>query len=177
MATLISQVEGTVQYPNTSLQGCVLKEVLWRRVEEYIAWRWPERTVQWIVEGPGEWHPPLTPATISTVEVWSRAGEWETATNLCVSPFGGWYLACTGPYRFTGAAGDDDADVPETIRTALQRLDSYISAVRMKPGVSAQSVNVGDALQQNQRFDPDAMALAMQRSGAADLLRAYRRAN
>ena len=31
----------------------------------------------WIVEGPGEWCPPLSPTTFTNIEVWSSDGEWE----------------------------------------------------------------------------------------------------
>ena len=34
-------------------------DMIWQRIEAYIAHRWTERDVTWIVEGPGEWHPPL----------------------------------------------------------------------------------------------------------------------
>ena len=40
-----------------------------------------------------------------TVEVWSRAGEYE-AVELIPSPLGGYLLPCTGPYRFTGTVGE-----------------------------------------------------------------------
>ena len=45
--------------------------------------------MQWTVEGPGEFVPPLSPATISTVEVWSSADAWEVVT-LTPSPLGGY---------------------------------------------------------------------------------------
>jgi hypothetical protein len=72
--------------------------VIWQRIESYIVWRWTPRDVNWVVEGPGEFHPTLAPATIATVEAWSRgANVWETAT-LDASPLGGYVLPCTGPY-------------------------------------------------------------------------------
>ena len=47
--------------------------MIWQRIEDYIAYRWTARAVVWTVEGPGEWEPPLTPSTVSAVEVWGGA--------------------------------------------------------------------------------------------------------
>ena len=96
MTTTIKQSEAIpTDYPaapSLSTAAAALDEqMIWQRIESYIAYRWTSRAVVWTVEGPGEWHAPLTPATVSTVEVWSRANEWETAT-LDASPLGGYCL-------------------------------------------------------------------------------------
>src|SRR3546814_7605122 len=44
--------------------------LVWQRIESYIAYRWSEREVVWIVEGSGDWTPPVSPATITETEVW-----------------------------------------------------------------------------------------------------------
>ena len=33
--------------------------MVWQRIESYVAYRWTPRAVTWIVEGCGEWYPPL----------------------------------------------------------------------------------------------------------------------
>lgn len=148
----------------------------WQRIESYVAHRWSERDVAWIVEGPGEWHPPLSPATIATIEVWSSAHEWESV-EILASPCGGYYLPASGPYRFTGTAGDDGADVPAVVLEAVRRLYEYVAA---KPslvfnGASSETIGVG-SLNISYRRSSSWLAMALQNSGAADLLRPYRKA-
>lgn len=178
MATTINQDEtAPASYPTVTTTGwstaaaALDQDMIWQRIEPYIAWRWTARDVTWVVEGPGNWHPPLTPATISTVEVWSeRANVWETAT-LDASPLGGYYLPCTGPYRFTGSVGS--GTVPAAVTEAFRRLAEYIAAKPGKPGASSESITAG-SISLSHRRSESWVALAMQNSGAADLLRKYR---
>lgn len=80
--------------------------MIWARIEAWVAWRWTARDMSWVVSGPGDWSPPLTPVTVSTVELWdAQNGVW-TATALTASPLGGYVLDGEGPYRFTGSGGD-----------------------------------------------------------------------
>src|SRR3546814_6566434 len=65
--------------------------LVWQRIESYIAYRWSEREVVWIVEGSGDWTPPPTPATLTETEVWTADG-W-AAVTLAASPYGGYLLA------------------------------------------------------------------------------------
>src|SRR6266446_7704208 len=150
------------------------KSSIWQRIEAYTAHRFSVRAVTWIVEGPGEWHAPLSPATITTVEVWSAADVWETAT-LSASPLGGYWLPCTGPYRFTGTAGtDSDTLPPEAVLEAYRRLANYFAANPGKAGATQERIQAGSI---DVRVDRSAswMASALQNSGAADLLRPYRK--
>ncbi|KIZ32642.1 hypothetical protein, partial [Rhodopseudomonas palustris] len=107
MATTIKQNESEpLTYPDapeglSAAAVAIPAPVIWERIEAYVAHRWAERDIEWLVEGPGEWSPPLAPATIATVEVWSAADEWEACTPNA-SPFGGYWLSATGPFRFTG---------------------------------------------------------------------------
>ncbi len=144
MTTLLKQSEALPEsYPAIANSGwssgaaALDQDMIWQRIEPYIAYRWSSRAVVWTVEGPGEWHAPLTPATVSTVEVWSRANEWETAT-LDASPLGGYYLPCTGPYRFTATVGS--GDVPAAVNEAFRRLAEYMAARVSKAGASLESV-------------------------------------
>ncbi|MBM3655206.1 MAG: hypothetical protein FJX06_20865 [Alphaproteobacteria bacterium] len=177
MATTLRQEEAAppsypAAPPGLSTEAMALDaDVVWQRIESYIASRYTARNVTWTVEGCGEWLPPLTPATISTTEVWSRAGVWETA-YLAASPLGGFILPATGPYRFMASVGG--GNVPAAIEEAYRRLAEYFAAVatNASPGVRQDATEgIGSVT-----YDAGAVAKAMERSGAGDLLRPYRRA-
>jgi len=184
MACTLKQVEAIpATYPATqdglSVEAAALDPaMIWQRIESYIAHRWTARAVVWTVEGPGEWEPPLTPATVSEVEVWDGTA-WAEAFPAA-SALGGYDLACAGPYRITASVGA--GTVPAAVNGAFRRLAEYsaeIDSNGMVPGHpshSSHSVDIGGAI--NETFDRPATwaARAMQHSGAADLLRAYRRA-
>lgn len=162
MATTLKQTEAATEL-----------DAIWQRIESYIAHRFVSRPVVWIVEGPGEWTPPLTPATIETVEAWNGAA-WETCTAPD-SPLGGYWLTARGPYRFTGTVGG--GQVPAPVAEAYARLDSYLSAIDQNtPGARSYSIAVPDVETVTIERDATWIARAMQQSGAADLLRPYRRA-
>lgn len=177
MTATIKQLESLPEnypaVPHPAVANSLDRSMIWQRLEAYIGYRWSERAVTWIAEGPGEWEPPLSPAVIETFEVWSRAGEWES-TTLTASPCGGYYLPATGPYRFTGIVGDDDSDIPATIMQAYALLAEYMAQKAAKAGASSESVAAG-SITLSHRRSASWMAEAMQNSGAADLLRPYRR--
>lgn len=176
-ATTIRQAETApaeypdAPYPMSAAAMALPPEMVWQRIESYVAHRWTERAVEWIVEGPGEWHPPLAPATISAVEVWSSADAWEAA-ELRPSPLGGYFLPASGPYRFTADVGG--GDVPEAVMEAFRRLAEYMAAKPGKAGARSESVAAGSINISHSR-SPSWMAQAMQNSGAGDLLRSLRR--
>jgi hypothetical protein len=144
----------------------------WQRIEHYTAHRWTARTVTWIAEGPGEWRPPLAPATLTSVEVWAD-DDW-TETTPGASPFGGYVFDAVGPYRITATVGA--GPVPEAVQAAVQRLATYLASEADTPaGARSYSANVGQ-LSETITRDAAHMGRAMQNSGAADLLRPYRRA-
>ena len=173
MSTTLEQLEALPDdYPR--LKPAV-PDAVWARLEGYIAWRFSPRSVVWIVEGCGEWKAPLTPATISTIEVWSdRAKAWETAT-LDAAPLGGFYLPCTGPYRFSAMVGGDD-DVPAIVAQAAQLLAAYMAASPGDPGATRTRDVVAGVGETELWRSESWMARAMRNSGAADLLRNFRRA-
>jgi hypothetical protein len=178
MTTVIQQNEtAPAAYPDSpagvpaSLTTPQLKS-LWQRIEAYTAYRYTSRAVVWVVEGPDEWHAPLSPASISTVEVWSRADVWETAT-LTASPLGGYRLPCTGPYRFTGTVGGGSPTVPEAVYEAYRRLAVYAASAPGKAGATRERIRAGSIDMWTDR-SASWMANALQNSGAADLLRGYR---
>lgn len=178
-ATTIKQTEAApAAYPATptglsTAAAALDPEMIWQRIEAYTAHRWSERAVTWIVEGCGDWHPPLTPATIVTVECW-RGGAWVT-NGPEVSPLGGYCLP-GGMFRFVGTAGDDEAEIPAAVKEAFRRLAEYLAATKKgTPGTTRERVTAGSITVDKTRSASWA-AQAMQNSGAGDLLRNYRRA-
>lgn len=168
MAATIGQAEGIPEdYPTDD------GDFLWHRLEQWVRHRWTPRGVTWVVEGPGEWTPPLTPATVTIVEIWS-GGEW-TEAFPAPSPLGGFMLQGKGPYRITGTAGADNP-APAPVLEAFDRLKAYAEAeAGGVPGASTYSINIGQ-MSETIRRNPAFMARALEMSGAADLLRSYRRA-
>ncbi len=159
----------------------------WQRVESYIAHRWNSRSVVYIAEGPGDWHPNLSPTTITTVEVW-RDNAWTTET-LDPTPLGGYVLDGEGPYRFTGTVGSAN-EPPRAVKDAVFRLVQYFLAVDDTPPehriVSTLKTDQDPYYQPHhiehslreleiERPNPQWIARALQYSGAADLLRPYRK--
>lgn len=176
MPVTLKQTEGAPSsYPaapsGLSDAAAALATVAWQRIESYIAARYTSRSVAWIVEGCGEWCPPLSPATITTVEVWSRAGEWETV-SLDPSPLGGFWLAASGPYRFTGTVGG--GDVPASVNEAVRRLAEYLAQDPGDGGATSSRTDVTDIESVSLSRSASWMARALQNSGAADLLRGFR---
>jgi hypothetical protein len=179
MAVTIKQTESPpAGYPaidGLSAAAAPFEDVAWQRIEAYCAYRSTIRDVVWIVDGCGEWCPPLMPATIATVEVWSSAGEWESC-EVPASPLGGFYLASSGPHRFTGTAGSTPSPdvVPAAVKEAVRRLAEYMAAKPGKPGATAERVTAGSVSVSTTR-SATWLANALAASGAADLLRVYRR--
>lgn len=168
MAATVSQFEATpAEYPTEG------DDHLWQRIEAWCAHRWTPRGVVWIVDGPGDWRPPLAPVVLLPAEVW-QAGAYEPVT-LEETPLGGLRLPLHGPYRITGTAGADNP-APPAVQEAFERLKSYLDAdPGTPPGVSSYSVNLGQ-ISESIRRPATWQARALEMSGAADLLRAYRRA-
>lgn len=169
--TLSQHEEAPASYPSVAgLTGDDLAAA-WQRIEHYTAWRWSERTVTWTVRGPGEWQPPLRPVSGLSAEIW-QGGAWVSAT-LSAAPLGH-ELTLEGPYRITATVGA--GPVPETVAAAVERLGAYLAAEADTPGgARSWSANVGQLSETIER-DPAHLGRAMQNSGAADLLRPYRRA-
>lgn len=167
MAETVNQFEGTPEdYPTAG------DDALWQRIEAHCAQRWTPRQVVWTVDGPGPWRPPLGPAEIVASEVW-QGGAYEPVT-LEASPLGV-HLPLRGPYQITCTVGADNA-APAAVLEAFDRLKAFASADHGGlPGVMSYSLNTG-TISENFRRNPAFMARALEMSGAADLLRPYRRA-
>jgi len=178
MTVTLKQVEAVpVTYPATPTglttgAAALDAAMIWQRIEAYILHRFSARAVTWTVEGPGDWVPPLTPATISTVEAWD--GEAWVAASPAASPLGGYTLASEGPYRVTASVGG--GTVPAAVAEAFRRLAAYIGDGQDDHfGVTSYKVAVGPV---DTSFERPLtwLAKAMINSGAGDLLRPYREA-
>ena len=162
------------------------QEIVWRRMESFVSYRWHSRSVEWLVEGMGDWEPPLEPATISGVEVWN--GEGWTSVNLSPSPFGGVQIPDDLTYRIIATVGTSSlADLTDDVKEAFRRLANYVSAqglvnltregasilgltkasIETKVGESMNRIEIEQNLRSNAR--------ALEFSGAGDLLRKYRK--
>ena len=146
-------------------------DFIWARIEAHVAHRWTARDVTWIIDGTGDWKPPLTPATITQAERWTGTA-WETVT-LPDGPLG-YCLELDGPYRIEATIGAGDPPAP--VLEAFRRVAEYLADETDRAGASEYSVNMGGAIEENYRRNAAWVALALQNSGAADLLRPYRRA-
>ena len=175
MAVTLRQVEALpATYPATptglSVAAVALSAAtIWQRIEAYTSVRWTARAVTWIVEGPGEWVPTLSPATITTKEQWNGTA-WEAFTPSA-SPMGGYCLDCEKPYRFAGTVGP--GTVPEGVNEAFRRLAEYMAADQQALGATSESYNVGPVTVSTSR-SANWAARALSNSGAGDLLRPYR---
>lgn len=116
--------------------------------------------------------PPLPGATITATEIWSGTA-WATATGAdapLAGPLGALYPAA-GPYRVRATLGAGAA--PLAALEAYRRLAEYLAA--QDPGPATRySIEVG-ALTEASLRPADWAAKAIFQSGAADLLRPYRR--
>ncbi|MGJ8586980.1 MAG: hypothetical protein ACSHXW_02405 [Yoonia sp.] len=150
------------------------KDVLWARIEAYISHRFTVRPVVWLVEASAgdQWTPPLGPVVSWTAERWWD--EW-TEVDLMQGPLG-LHLPSNGTFRITAQVGIDD--IPAPVAEAFRRLAEYLAGGRStvdEPGASDFSFKM-DQLEWSVQRNPAHIARAMQNSGAADLLRPYRRA-
>jgi hypothetical protein len=153
--------------------AAIQPEVIWRRLEASIAWRWGLRPATFIVEGGcGSWRPPLYPLVAKTVEAWN--GEAWEAVTLAADPLGGLTLGSATHYRLAGALGIDDTP-PEDVLEAYRRLAEYSTEKHGLDGSSSRTVELGGQLRESFERAPVWLARAMSYSGAADLLRPYRR--
>lgn len=180
MAVTLKQTESVPEsYPAIPDSPSILSDaaaaldpaIVWQRIESYVARRWTARQVEWLVEGPGEFCPPLAPAEITMIEIWSGAHEWEMV-DLVAAPFGYW-LPASGPYRFTATVGSD-SEAPAKVLEAFRRLAEYMATKPGAAGVSHEQISAGTVSRSTTRSSSWA-AEAMQNSGAADLLRDIRR--
>lgn len=174
-ATLKETEETPASYPPppsglSTAAAALDNEMIWQRIESYIAHRWTARDVTWIVEGAGDWIPPLAPATISATEVW-RNEAWE-AIVLTPSPMGGYCLRGCGLYRSVASVGG--GTVPPIVNEAYRRLAEYFASISARdPSLLRERVDGVSEVEYS--TSQTLVARALVNSGAADLLRQFRR--
>jgi hypothetical protein len=166
-AETLQETEGEPSsYPALPGTFTVTTAVVWKRLEGWISYRWGERTVEWIVAGPGTWSPRLKPASIDSAQAWD-GDTWETVT-LQPGPLG--FELDSRTYKVTATVGSTDSP-PDAVLEAGRRLAEYLDQAGADPAKGHTSVSDGDFSYSR----PAAWAArAMHYSGAADLLRSYR---
>tara|TARA_B100000949_G_C14178953_1_gene406650 strand:- start:253 stop:798 length:546 start_codon:yes stop_codon:yes gene_type:complete len=180
MAATLKQVEAApASYPDVpsglSASAAALDaDAIWQRIESWIAHRWNEREVVWTVEvenGADEWIIPLAPVSTGYVEQW-RGGAWDEV--LFVHGPMGLLLPSDGTFRITANVGSDKSP-PAAVMEAYRRLAEYLADKPDRSAASSYSVNMGGAIEESYNRNPAWVARALEYSGAADLLRPYRR--
>lgn len=144
--------------------------VAWQRIEQYIKVRFSEREIVWIVQGDTSrvWYPPIGPVT----DIDGEIIDGEIAFDLTACGTGYWLP--NGLVKLTATVGA--GPVPPIVAMAVKRLAAFYSAEIAAPGgVRSYSLSVGD-MSESMVLPPDRLAKALQDSGAADLLRGYRKA-
>jgi hypothetical protein len=178
MADLLQENEATpASYPATPSElstpaAALDAEMIWERIEAYTRTRYTARELVWTVEGgEGEnWTPPLSPIASHTAEKW-ESGAW-VSTALPDGPVG-LCLPSDGVFKVTAQVGAGDP--PKVVSEAFRRLAEYMADDTDRAGVSSYSVNMGGAIQESYQRNAAHAARALQNSGAADMLRSYRR--
>ena len=176
MADLLHEIENKpAAYPAapslSSAAAALDANSIWERIENYIRTRYTERQVVWIVEAchNENWTPPLSPVVSLSAEVWTD-GAW-VSTDLTEAPLG-YTLPKYGTFRITAQVGAGEA--PNAISEAFRRMAEYSVERFERAGAMGGTVSVGSINLSYSRTAAHA-AKALQYSGAADLLRPYRR--
>lgn len=145
-------------------------DAVWQRIEGWIAYRWTERQVTWVLEGPGEWEPELKPYQLDTTEVW-RGDGYENIT-LQPGPLGYRLEFCT--YKIKATVGINQTP-PEAVLEAYRRYAEYVADTSEFGYVATSGTqDIDGALSLSMDRPASWQAKAMHYSGAADLLRAWR---
>jgi hypothetical protein len=179
---VLRRVEGeTTSHPTvTGLSpkaAALERSALWSRLESWIAWRWGARQVVWTIQGEGEWVPDLCPVVSATAGLWNGT-DW-TPQTLAPAPLG--YVLPAGTHRIEATVGSGEG-VPEAVEEAFRRLAEYsveIGSDTMTtghPSHTSHDVNIAGSIEESFQRSATWAARAIHYSGAADLLRPYRRA-
>jgi hypothetical protein len=175
MPYIRSETEALGPYPDEPFLDFleVPSDVVWQRIESWITSRFSPREVIWLVEGEGEFVPPLQPATITSVERWTD--ETYAADMTMSGPMGGVLLATDGPYRITATVGA--GPVPAAVSEAFERLHGYLVAAKADEAHGAKRSSETAVSGASRSFSKMGTwkARALEQSGAADLLRPWKR--
>jgi hypothetical protein len=151
--------------------AAAILERAWTRTEGWIAYRWGIRNATFIVEGAGEWTPPLAPFTLATAEIWENDA-W-APISLRPSALGGVILDGRGPYRLNGSLGSAAAP-PELVIEAVRRLARYFGETAGSRATDGALRSINEPEKLSVELQANWSARALQYSGAADLLRPWR---
>lgn len=159
--------------------AAVSADMLWQRIESYIAHRFTAREIVWTISGfaEDEWQAPIVPLVSHTAQKWD-AGAWVSAT-LTAGPVG-LCLPSDGTFKITAQVGG--GDLPAAVSEAFRRLAEYSAEITDDnmmtghPSHTTHSAKIGSAVDESFTRYATWAARALQLSGAADLLRPYRRA-
>lgn len=162
----------------TELAASLDADVIWARIETYIAFRFSEREVVWTLaaDAGSEFNPRLAPMLSYVAHRWDGA-IWQPVT-LSDGPLGICFPS-SGTYRIIAQVGG--GEVPAPVAEAFRRLAEYTvpgqddNLLTGRPGASSHTGEL-DGVSETIERNPAWLAKAMQWSGAADLLRNYRRA-
>jgi len=152
---------------------------IWARIEAYTAHRFSDRQVVWVFEAgeDDDWSPALTPVASLSAEKW-ESGAWASST-LPEGPLG-YCVPGDGMYRVTAQVGA--GPVPAPVSEAFKRLAEYSVEISKDgfvsghPSHTSHSHKITEDLAESFARQASWAARAIQNSGAADLLRPYRRA-
>lgn len=139
---------------------------VWQRIESYIWARYTPRVVVWTIIGNAgdEFVPRLSPMVSYAAALWSD--QWGD-TTLQDGPLGV-CLPCDGTYRITAQVGG--GDLPAAVSEAYKRLHEYTRGIN-----DSFKNETADIRDDGNEIARNWTAKALQLSGAADLLRPYRR--
>lgn len=154
----------SIQYPPAPDDiECDNPEIIWDVMENYVATRWSTAEVQFTVHSPcrNNWRPPYRPFTIEFVD--GDAAEVNQFGEVTLEP---------GRHSVTCTIGGQP--VTAGVETAFSRLFAYYQDVTNRSGYARYSVNLGGDLSESwSRLKGNS---AIGNSGAAELLRKYRKA-
>ncbi len=181
---IIDETEAAVDAQNRpvgSTVGGINEDAIWRLIERHITHRWPAREVIWIVAGPGVFRFPLADVSVDSIESSPHdafPADWQPLTPR-VERFGYWIDAGVRA-RIVATVGRPAGELPEEVAEAFFRLAGYLGDLEAnKPmaGVTRYSESVTSDVRLSVTYAQDALGNALVRSGAADLLRPWRRIN
>lgn len=157
-------VIGSVSYPTApaDVTGSI-PEVIWSTLENYCATRWSTAEVEFVVCSHGRcaWRPPFFPFSIETVD-----GE-----PAALNAFGEVMLE---PGRHKVRCQIGGQPVTAGVEEAYRRLAAYYANPDNRQGYSRHSVNLGGEISESWSRGRNTSAVG--NSGAAELLRQYRKA-
>ncbi|MEM9714934.1 MAG: hypothetical protein AAF826_00300 [Pseudomonadota bacterium] len=177
MVEIIKQTEAAPDnYPGlpsglSAMAAALDTDALWARIESHITYRFTARELVWVIEGlkGDDWTPPLASVVSQVAQKWD-GGAW-VSVALQDGPLG---LCLPSDGLFKVAAQVGAGPVPAPVSEAFRRLAEYLADDGDQAGVSEYSFWIAEM---SESFKRNAAwtAKALQDSGAADMLRPYRR--